>query len=173
MNNGGVDWDAVRAEYLAGEIGCRKLAEKHGIPYQTIRDRATREQWTRLRREAREKSGKKAVQKAADLAAKNAAAAQRIRGKLLARLEKEIDRLPDAIIGSESRNMIEAIERDKKGRPIKKMVQGKTHNLRELAATLKELSAGVDMETGVSSPDDGFLQALSSTAMEDWHDGGV
>lgn len=43
------DWDAIKAEYLAGGIGLKRLAQKHGVPYGTMRRRADIEHWTKLR----------------------------------------------------------------------------------------------------------------------------
>jgi hypothetical protein len=40
------DWDKIRIEYEATGLSHRKLAEKYGVPYPTLRDRAKREQWT-------------------------------------------------------------------------------------------------------------------------------
>jgi len=40
------DWDKIRIEYEATGLSHRKLAEKYGIPYPTLRDRAKRESWT-------------------------------------------------------------------------------------------------------------------------------
>lgn len=40
------DWDKIRIEYEATGLSHRKLAEKYGVPYPTLRDRAKREHWT-------------------------------------------------------------------------------------------------------------------------------
>lgn len=63
--------------------------------------RANAEHWTDLRQQAKEIAVKIAQQKTASLKAKNAETLERIRGKLLERIEREIDRLPEQT-GSES-----------------------------------------------------------------------
>lgn len=42
-----MDWNAIRAEYLAGGTSYRKLAEKHQIPLKTIEHRGKKEGWTK------------------------------------------------------------------------------------------------------------------------------
>lgn len=39
------DWTAIKAEYLNTQISTRKLAEKYGVSYPSLRDRAKREDW--------------------------------------------------------------------------------------------------------------------------------
>lgn len=55
MNNS-VDWKAIKAEYIAGGIGYRKLAEKYGVSFGTLSKVATRENWTDLRKQAGDKT---------------------------------------------------------------------------------------------------------------------
>ena len=55
MNNS-VDWKAIKAEYIAGGIGYRKLAEKHGVSFSTLSQMAMREKWTDLRKKANDKT---------------------------------------------------------------------------------------------------------------------
>ena len=44
------NWGKIRNEYVNGYISYKKLADKHGIPYQTLRDRATKEKWFEKRK---------------------------------------------------------------------------------------------------------------------------
>jgi cytidylate kinase len=55
--NNSVDWKAIKAEYIAGGIGYRKLADKHGVSFGTLSKIAMRENWTDLRKKACEKTG--------------------------------------------------------------------------------------------------------------------
>lgn len=52
-----MDWKKVKKEYIRGGISQRKLAEKHGVPYGTLRKVAEKEKWTELREKAGEKAG--------------------------------------------------------------------------------------------------------------------
>ena len=47
------DWTAIASEYIEGEGSLRALAERHAIPWSTLRDRARRESWETRRRERR------------------------------------------------------------------------------------------------------------------------
>lgn len=89
-----VDWNAIRAEYIGGGISQRKLAEKYGVSNSTLAGIAAREGWKKLRDETASKVLEKSVQKQANWKAKNAEMKERIRYKLLKKLESEIDKLP-------------------------------------------------------------------------------
>jgi hypothetical protein len=138
---GNIDWNVLRAEYIGGGTSYRKLAKKHGISVNTLSPIATAEGWPKLRQEAQDKATARTIQKTADIAADNATIAARIRTKLLRKLEKEIDALPD-MIGSETRNSVTENEFSKDGRRIQKVKEAaKSFKLRDLAAAYKDLTA--------------------------------
>ena len=96
----------------------------------------------------------KAQQKTAEAASSNAEIAARIKSKLLRKLEREIDALPD-MIGSETRNSVTEMDHGK-GKRIQKEVT-KAFKLRDLAAAYKDLTADmVPTETAGSD----LLQSL-------------
>ena len=165
-----VDWNAIRAEYIAGGIGQRKLAQKYGVSEHTLIGHARAESWAADRERARNEAATKALQKVAESAASNAVIAQRIREKLLRRLEKEIDALPDSI-GTNKRKAVTEYEYDGK-RPKKTKDLATEYKLRDLTAAWKDLTEGLIVaEKPEDAADDGFLEALSGTATEDWADG--
>lgn len=86
-----VDWHSVKAEYVAGGISQKKLAQKHGIPFTTLQKRAARENWVADRTDACAKVVENVVQKTADIAADNATIAENIKRKGLLLLEKLFD----------------------------------------------------------------------------------
>ena len=98
-----IDWLAIKNEYIGGGISQRKLAAKYGIKTHLLLDKANREKWAMQREKAADKARAKAEQAVAKSKAKNATTAERIREKLLARLEKAIDELPDNIGSEQSR----------------------------------------------------------------------
>ena len=57
------DWIKIRSEYIYNNISQRKLAEKHNIPWTTLRDRANREGWATLRDEHLKSTEQKIRQK--------------------------------------------------------------------------------------------------------------
>ena len=48
------DYQAIAAEYIEGWDSLRSLAQKHAIPFSTLRDRARRELWEARRQERRD-----------------------------------------------------------------------------------------------------------------------
>ena len=57
-----MDWKKLKAEYIAGGISYRKLAEKHNIPFSTIKRVALKEKWADLREQCKQKSATKIVE---------------------------------------------------------------------------------------------------------------
>ena len=58
-----VNWEQIKTEYITGDISQRKLAEKYGVPYSTLRDRAGKDTWFQQRKKSRQKVVSKSVQK--------------------------------------------------------------------------------------------------------------
>jgi hypothetical protein len=81
----------------------------------------------------------KTQQKAADAICDNVTIAARIRTKLLRRLEKEVDKLPEQI-GSETINSIVEYGKNKQGNRQRKEVSH-GYKLRDLAAAYKDLTS--------------------------------
>ena len=98
-NETGVNWRKIKAEYLAGGISQRALSEKYGIPWGTFSKRTRKEKWTAARKQAEQKEVEKVSQKTADEVADNAVTLQRIKRKLLARVETMLDNFPDTNAG--------------------------------------------------------------------------
>ena len=144
---GRVDWHKIHAEYVAGGISQHKLAVKYKIPWSTLQKKAAREKWATDRNEAMAIVARNAVQKTAEEAANNAVTAERIRTKLLARIEREIDALPE-LIGSELRHDEINNEYDgTKSRRLKKVTEdSKAYKLRDLTAAYKDLMSDMPKE---------------------------
>lgn len=142
-----IDWHKIHAEYVAGGISQHKLAVKYNIPWSTLQKKANREKWATDRAAAMAYVAQNAVQKTAEEAASNAVTAERIRTKLLARIEKEIDALPE-FIGSELRKDIIENEYDgTKSKRLKKITEdSKAYKLRDLTAAYKDLMSGMPNE---------------------------
>jgi len=89
-----VNWRKIKAEYIAGGISQRALAEKHGVSLKTIERRAQREKWTAKRKNADRKAVEKVAEKTAEIVADNATLCERIKTKLLLRLDAMVDAFP-------------------------------------------------------------------------------
>ena len=90
----GVSWRKIKAEYIAGGISQRALAEKHGVPLSSLVKHAKKEKWTAKRKESEAKAVEKVSEKTAEIVADNAVLLERIKTKLLQRLDRMVEEFP-------------------------------------------------------------------------------
>lgn len=90
-----MNWRKIKAEYIAGGISQRKLAEKYGVNRNLLMRIAQREKWKDKRDKAEAKALEAVEQKTAEETADNAVTLQRIKAKLLNRVETMIDNFPN------------------------------------------------------------------------------
>ena len=57
-----MDWNRIKAEYIAGGTSYRKLAKKYGVPFSNLKNIAIKEQWTQLREQAKNRTTTKLVE---------------------------------------------------------------------------------------------------------------
>ena len=76
------NWPALKTEYVSGNISVKRLAEKHGIPLATVRQRAGVDGWSRAKTEYRARLEHKTTQKIAGLQAKALASEYKIADEL-------------------------------------------------------------------------------------------
>lgn len=89
-----IDWNAIRAEYIGGGISQRKLAAKHGIKYEVIREKSRQEGWVAMRDSAHSKSLALSEQKVAEAASDYAVIATDFKKRLLKRLMRIEEKYP-------------------------------------------------------------------------------
>lgn len=121
-----IDWAAIQAEYIGGNIGQKRLAEMHGVTVNALKKRAVADGWYQLKLKARAESGLKAVHKTAEAAAENAVVAARIKARLLAQLE--------ALVCENQIKATETRDYDLEGNLTE------INRLRDLTAALKDLT---------------------------------
>ena len=90
-----MNWRKIKAEYIAGGISQRKLAEKYGVSASNLMRRASREGWNKRREAADSKAMAKTEQKTAEVVADNAVLIERIKTGLLQRLVGMVEAYPD------------------------------------------------------------------------------
>ena len=61
-----MNWIKIRNEYINGNISYRKLAEKYGVSFHTLQDKARKEMWFDKRKQQRDKIAEKTLQKTAE-----------------------------------------------------------------------------------------------------------
>lgn len=123
-----VDWEMIKAEYLQGGISYRKLADKHGVSFSTLRARAIKEKWSDKRDEVCNKAATKVEQKIVSQRAKDIELLDRSRTLLIQKLHRSIEKFPDIPGNRMEQSVTELIgaDDDSKDKPKKKIPRQKT-----------------------------------------------
>jgi len=133
------DWNAIKSEYITTGISYRKLAEKRGVSFRTLGDRAMREKWTEERNKYRDSVGKRTVQKVREKTASSAA-------KKLVKLQQAADSLADVIDGvfedadQFHRHIIQTRDGDTWDADCRTMEKVDTKAIKDLTGALKDLA---------------------------------
>ena len=90
-----MDWKRIKAEYIRGGTSYRKLAEKYGVSFSTLRKVAAKEKWTELRNKAGAKADTKIVDSVSDQEADKATKIIDVADKLLDKINTLIDKVND------------------------------------------------------------------------------
>lgn len=139
MNNS-VDWKAIKAEYIAGGIGYRKLAEKYGVSFGTLSKIAMRENWTDLRKKACEKTGTVLAETIGKRNAKKSAKIDMLVDMLLDRLAERMDAL--LVEGKDVKSIASALKDLKDLKGIKDKL-----DIKEQKARIRKLEKEAEDET--------------------------
>ena len=153
-----VDWERIRAEYIAGGISYKKLSDKYRVSLDAIKRRASKEEWNKERANTapriHQETVRKTVQRVSNECANNAAIAQRIRTKLLLRLEREIDSMPEQPGTDTHQSTSQRIRGENGNYTIKDMYRA--YKFRDLTAAYRDLTSDMDLK---GDPDDDKLLA--------------
>ena len=178
-----VDWIAVKNEYINGNDGYRKLAEKYGIPFGTLRARAQKEKWPKLREKQRNRISTKTAQKTAEQIAKQEAKrVARIHAasdELLIRIEQAIQELDQAQVTHKKKTKtVEYKDKRAAGKPTKEVVTEiedlvtvpsiiDRKGLQQVAMALKAVWDIAEGDESIEeTEDDGLLAALGANAKD-------
>ena len=120
-----MSWRKLKAEYIAGGISQRKLADKYNVPFGTLQKRARAEKWNSKRIKADDKAVEKVIQKTVEIVADNATLCEQIKTNILRKLAKMVEAYPDTGAAE-----------------IKKKQNGEllTYRMKDLAAVYESLS---------------------------------
>ena len=88
-----MDWNKLKAEYIAGGTSYRKLAEKYGIDRNAVQRVAKREKWCDLKSQAKAKSETKMVDAIAKGISKKSVKIDDVADKLLDKIVDLLDTL--------------------------------------------------------------------------------
>lgn len=123
-----MDWKKVKAEYIAGGTSYRKLAEKYGVSFSTLRNIAIREKWTELKEQADNKSVTKLVESISEQNGTYSVSIYDVADKLL---DKIISMLDMEGLGSQGiRHLTSSLKDIKEIKGIKSEIDLKEQNAR-------------------------------------------
>lgn len=89
-----MDWNRIKAEYIAGGTSYRKLAAKYGVPFSNLKNIAIKEQWTQLREQAKNRTTTKLVENIGRQNAKIDDKYFRLVDKLMQKAEETMENTP-------------------------------------------------------------------------------
>lgn len=134
------DWIRIRNEYASTDISTRELADKYGIPYNTVRDRAIRENWTEFRTEQQSNIREKTAQKTAEIVAKDEAGRVsrllRIADRLMDKTERALDELDQLAVKHTEKVKTTITAKDDNGKPIRQEVEREIVDLQTVQAII-------------------------------------
>ena len=109
-----VDWVKIKTEYITTDTGYRKLADKYGVSFRTLSQKAKDEEWVQERRKHRENIVKKAVRKVEDHESTKMARFATVSDKLLNRIERIIEESEEGKITAKDIRSLTAAVKDLK-----------------------------------------------------------
>lgn len=107
-----MDWDKVKTEYISGGTSFRKLAEKYGVSFSSVRWHADQGKWTDLKAKARQKANTKLVEKIGGQKASRSAKIITVADKLLNKIVEYVDAVP--VVDSQSIKQLTSALKDLK-----------------------------------------------------------
>lgn len=181
-----VDWLAIKNDYINGLGSYRKLAEIHGVSFNTLQDRAKREDWTgqkqalhdRIAAETRQKIAAAVSDQEADRVTKLLA----ISDSLITRIEKAVQELDMAQVTNKTKmKVIEYNNPERADKPTKEIISEKEEilavhsiidrkGLQQVATAIKavwDVAAGEKEETGKKN---NLIEAIRNTEEIDTDD---
>lgn len=81
-----MDWNAIKAEYIAGGTSYRKLAEKYGVSKTTLERKAKAEKWIELRGQAEDRVETNILNQVTKTKTKNAIKLESVADKALEKI---------------------------------------------------------------------------------------
>ena len=139
-----MDLKKAKAEYIAGGISYKKLAEKYGVSFSIIRRAAEKENWTDLKAQARQKANMKIVESVAEQNGTHTVSVIDVADKLLNKISKIID--TEKLTITHIKDLSSSIKNLKEVKGIKSDI-----DLKEQKARIKKL----EKEIEANNPNEG------------------
>ena len=155
-----MDWNTIKAEYIAGGTSYRKLAEKYNVPRTTLERKAKDEKWAELRRQAEGKAEAKIINAISNQNAK-------IDTKYFSLVDKLLDRAAEVIEQTSAWNAVTIKEMASAMKYLKECKGVKSDaDMREQEARIDKLRKEAEKE------DDSIKEievVLTAAGPEEWN----
>ncbi len=104
-----MDWNVIKAEYIAGGTSYRTLAKKYKVSVTTLTRLAIKEKWVELRQQAESKAEAEMVKKVSSAKSKTNIKINEVADKLIAKMNKTIEMI-DVIDGQTLKHFTSALK---------------------------------------------------------------
>lgn len=135
-----MDWNKLKAEYISGGTSYRKLAEKHGVSFNTLKTIAIKEKWAELKQQANNNATTKMVNTIAKDISKNAVKINDVADKLLDKIVTLLDEF-DGIDSQSIKQLTSSLKDIKDIKGIKSDI-----DLREQEARIDKLRKDIESD---------------------------
>ena len=152
------DWNAIKAEYIRGGTSYRKIAEKYGVSFNTLKTIAIREKWTDLRQQANNTATTKLVDKIGGQKASRSAKILDVADKLLDKISITIDSM-DVVDSQSLKHFTSALKDLKDIKGIKSDI-----DLKEQEARIAKLQK----EAMTEEQQDNVIKVIIEGGLEDY-----
>lgn len=122
-----IDWLTIKTEYINSDISQRKLAEKYGISFNTLKKKANKELWAKAREKQRESVTTKVQQKICTQTVNQTVNNMKKLSELTSELLKQVERATreldsDVVVNKHKTRTIEYKDKNAKGKPTKEII---------------------------------------------------
>ena len=134
-----MDWNKLKAEYIAGGTSYRKLAKKYGVSFSSVRFKAEQEKWTDLKAQAQHSANTRIVESIVDDSTKQAVNIDNVADQLLEKITTLLCK--EDITTQSVKHLTSALKDIREIKGIKTDI-----DLREQEARIKKLQKEVEEE---------------------------
>lgn len=136
------DWQSIKTEYITTDTSYRKLAQKHGVHYNAIANRAKQEGWISQRNQYCDRTVTKTVNAISNKQVDRAAKLIDVSDLLLDRVKSLVEDSPELLIAPQNIKHISGVLKD-----IKEIQMIKSDaDMREQEARIKNLQKQAEAE---------------------------
>ena len=154
-----MDWKRIKAEYIAGGTSYRKLAEKYGVSFNTLKRRAKEEQWYELRGQKDLKTTTKIVESLSDKDAEKAVDIIDVADKLLGKVSELMETM---VVDTQSLKQLTSALKD-----LKEIKGYKSEaDMREQEARIEKLRKEAEREDDTTAE----IEVVFKAGAEAWNE---